>query len=107
MMPDYIESDEKPSGASIARKLSAPATNSLPRAIDFQRLIYDMQRMDHTAASLALHSNVPRTSIRNYVMGAEPGHSAGERLLLLWTQIMSKTRDDAPRMTCRERHDSE
>jgi transcriptional regulator with XRE-family HTH domain len=66
--------------------------------VDFARIVrLLMNAAGMSRHEIALHANVPRTSLFNYEQGVMPLHPAGERLIELWCGKMQRTRDDLPK----------
>lgn len=67
--------------------------------VDFKRVLKDIRderKLDLNA--VALHANIPRTTLRDYTEGnTQPLHTNGERLIALWCQVTGNHRDQVPR----------
>jgi hypothetical protein len=66
--------------------------------VDFARLVRDiLARGEFTRGALAMHANIPRTSLFNYENGVMPLHPIGERLIEIWCKAFDMSRDKVPR----------
>lgn len=45
---------------------------------------------------LARQLEIPRSTLRGWIDGAEPGHAEGERLIAVWMRMKGKERDSLP-----------
>ena len=46
--------------------------------------------------AIARSLDIPRSTLRGWLDGAQPGHADGERVLVLWMQITGKPRELIP-----------
>lgn len=46
---------------------------------------------------LARELDIPRSTLRGWIEGQQPGHSDGERLLEYWIKATGKSREQIPR----------
>lgn len=66
--------------------------------IDFKRLLADVLECGQLSrGALAMHANIPRSSLFNYENGVTPLHPVGERLIEIWCESFGMTRDKLPR----------
>lgn len=66
-------------------------------SVDFARLVRDcLTRGELTRGALAMHANIPRTSLFNYENGVAPSHPVGERLIGIWCATFDLPRDKIP-----------
>lgn len=72
--------------------------------VDFQRMIRTLCVLRMSVHEIALHANIPRTSIRDYQNGTQPLHMNGERLIRLWCEKTGNHRDQVPRRGNSELH---
>jgi hypothetical protein len=70
-----------------------------PAPVDFKALIWSLQIRGFTIAALAMHANVPRSSMRDYGHGTIVPHHIGERLIALWQQITGQPKAKIPLKT--------
>jgi hypothetical protein len=64
--------------------------------VDWFRLIADLSRKGFTTRSMADAIHVPPSTLLGWKQGAEPKHVEGERLVLLWMDLVQKPREDLP-----------
>jgi len=66
--------------------------------IDWWQVVVDLERAGYSHASMAAAVGVPRTTLIGWKnLGAEPGFTNGERLVLLWAAVTSQATEAAPR----------
>lgn len=68
----------------------------IAQPLDFRLIIKQMMVAGLSRQAIALHSNIPRTSLFNYENGTAPFHHTGERLLALWCEVKGMPRSLAP-----------
>lgn len=90
MLPD----ERKPPGQIERRKPVLRVAELL--TIDFAALLRFLLSRGYNAGAIAMHANISRTSVRNYVEGTTPLHPHGERLIKLWCEITGNKRDAVP-----------
>lgn len=66
------------------------------RAIDWFRIIADLQRAGFSLRDIHEHTDIPHPTLLAWGQGTEPRHSAGEKLLAFWAAATGNARDDAP-----------
>ena len=65
--------------------------------VDFCRLLLFLRSRGYGIDSIALHANLSRSAVRNYLAGnTMPLHPHGERLIRFWCQISGHHRDLVP-----------
>ncbi len=68
-------------------------------AVDWWQVVVDLERCGYTLAAMAAAVGVASSTLKGWKnLGAEPGHSAGERLLGLWVLVTGRKTAEVPRM---------
>lgn len=64
--------------------------------VDFVEILRFLRSRGYGINTIALHANVPRTSVRDWGEGTTPSHPQGERIIRFWCEITGNTRDALP-----------
>jgi hypothetical protein len=65
--------------------------------VDFCQLLLFLRSRGYGIDSIALHTNLSRSAVRNYLTGnTMPLHPHGERLIQFWCHISGHPRDRVP-----------
>lgn len=99
---DHTAGDETAEGSlararvwgGIMTRRKAPA-----RHIDWFQVITALSRKGYSMQALADELMVARTTLIGWRQGAEPPHSGGDRLLILWSHATGLERRQAPTVT--------
>lgn len=66
--------------------------------VDWFRVLADLKERGWSLQAISVVTGIPLTTLADYRnAGAQPRHSAGESLTVLWCGAMGRTRHDIPR----------
>lgn len=64
--------------------------------VDFVEILGFLASRGFGQNAIAMHTNVPRSSVRDYIHGTTPSHPQGERIIRFWCEISGKDRHAVP-----------
>lgn len=62
-------------------------------------VIVELCRRGYTHMTVAAAVGVPKSTVQGWKQGAEPRHSDGERMVMLWCQVTGLDRDSLPKVS--------
>lgn len=64
--------------------------------VDFVEILKFLRSRGYGVNTIAMHANVPRSSVRDYCDGTTPSHPQGERIIRFWCEITGNNRGAVP-----------
>ena len=70
----------------------------LDEKIDWFRVIVDLERSGYSHVSTAFSIGVAKRTVGGWKNGSRPRFEEGEKLLQLWSRVLGKGQESAPRV---------
>lgn len=69
----------------------------MPTRIDWFRILDDLKRHGFSLYALEDLVAIPKSTLQGYRLGSRPRYEDGERLILFWCQVTTKSPEEVPR----------